>query len=93
MGFISLPVVDENNKFQGVVYLSDLEHNDEKPVKSFVKFGITYVHVDSSAEHAWEVMAQIKSTWAPVVEKGEFIGIVTINDLIKIYKQISSTKS
>ncbi len=92
-GFISLPVVDEDNKFQGVVYLSDLESNDEKPVKNFVKFGITYVHMDSSAEHAWEVMAQIKSTWAPVVEKGEFIGIVTMNDLIKIYKQISSIKS
>ncbi|HEU12783.1 MAG: chloride channel protein [Thermoplasmata archaeon] len=93
-GLISLPVVDENRKFLGVVYLSDLESDDESPVKNFVKSGITYVHMDSSAEHAWEVMAHIKSTWAPVVEKGEFIGIVTMNDLLKAYKQkVASMRS
>ncbi len=93
-GFISLPVVDENNRFLGVVYLADIESNDEKKVKDFIKFGIAYVHLDSSAEQAWEVMSQIKSTWAPVVEKGLFLGIVTMNDLIKVYKQnVSYIKS
>ncbi len=86
-GFISLPVVDEDEKFKGVVYLSEIEGKDDDVVKNYLRTGITYVHLDSSAEHAWEVMAQLKSTWAPVVEKGKFLGIVTMNDIIKVYKQ------
>ncbi len=60
-GLISIPVVDSENKFIGVVYLSDLGSNDNENIKKYVKYGITYVHMDSSAEHAWEVMSQLKS--------------------------------
>ena len=85
-GILSLPVVDDNNSFIGIVYLADIT-NDKISVKNFLKTGITYVHVDSSAEDVWNVMSSIKATWAPVIEKGRFLGIITMGDILKIYKQ------
>jgi CIC family chloride channel protein len=85
-GILSLPVVDDNNSFVGIIYLADIT-NDTISVKNFLKTGITYVHMDSSAEEVWNVMSSIKSTWAPVVEKGRFLGIITMGDILKIYKQ------
>lgn len=85
---ISIPVVDNENTFLGVVYLSELSDLNE-PIKKHIRLGVPYVHTDSSAEQAWEIMAQLKSSWAPVVEKGKFIGIVLMNDILDVYKKMA----
>ncbi|MGC8609189.1 MAG: CBS domain-containing protein, partial [Thermoplasmata archaeon] len=39
-----------------------------------------------NAEEAWEIMMRNKTTWCPVVENGEFMGIVTLNDILDTYE-------
>ncbi|BBD73692.1 chloride channel protein [Sulfodiicoccus acidiphilus] len=83
-GLFSLPVVDNEGKFLGSVFLSELPASKE-PVVNFVRSGVSYVNPSSTAEDAMEVMVRSKSRWAPVVEKGVYKGIVTLDDVLTAY--------
>jgi CIC family chloride channel protein len=86
---ISIPVVDVKNTYVGILYFNDIINLNNEEVKKYTKPSIAYIHIDSSAEDAWEVMNQLKSSWAPVVEKGRFLGVVTMNDILNVYKKLS----
>ncbi len=82
---MSLPVIDENDVFMGIIFFQSIADKKEGIVEKYIQRGIAYVHPDSRADEAWELMSELKSTWAPVAEKGKFIGIVTMNSIHKIY--------
>lgn len=85
---MSLPVVDGYNKFIGVVNLRDLEKADlNDVVEKYVVKGTPYVTPDSALEEALELMARLKTRWVCVVKDGKYIGILTIDNIIKTYKQ------
>jgi len=86
---ISIPVVDDKNTYVGILYFNDIVNLNNEEVKKYTKPSIAYIHIDSSAENAWEIMNQLKSSWAPVVEKGRFLGVVTMNDILNVYKKLS----
>ncbi|BAB67520.1 chloride channel protein [Sulfurisphaera tokodaii] len=88
LGFMSLPVTDQNNNFLGVVYLKDLERaKDTDVIGSYITKGSPYVHLDSTLEQALEVMAKNKARWVAVVEKGKFKGILTYDSIVEAYER------
>ncbi|BCU66635.1 chloride channel protein [Sulfolobales archaeon HS-7] len=83
---LSLPVVTEDNKFQGIVYMRDII-NKEGTVEKYAHSGVPSVRRTSTLEDALDVMARTKSRWAPVVEKGEFFGIITMEEITSLYEK------
>lgn len=87
-GFLSLPVVDYNYKFVGIVYLRDLINaNKSDTVRKYVIMGSPYVRPSSTLEDAWEIMARTKSNWVCVVEGGKYKGIVKLESLMEAYER------
>jgi len=84
--YLSLPVVDDNSNFIGVVYLKEIE---DKPltdiVGKYVVRGTPYVSLSSSLEEALEILA--KSKCIPVVDKNKLLGIVTIESVLQAYEE------
>ncbi|ARM75593.1 chloride channel protein [Acidianus manzaensis] len=86
----SLPVVDSNNTFIGIVYLRDIENQKSSDtVFKYITFGSPYVSTTSSLEHALEIMSRNKARWIPVVENNKLIGIVTIDSVFDAYERES----
>lgn len=86
-GLASIPVIDENGNFLGIVRLIDLDESsklNEKVIK-----GTPYVRPESTLEDAWEAIATTKSTWVPVVRGGKFVGILTMEDMLSGYKKFT----
>nr|WP_230955871.1 chloride channel protein [Sulfolobus acidocaldarius] len=85
---LSLPVVDDNSNFIGIVYMKDIEgRTSSDPVIKYVVRGTPYVTLNSSLEEAWEILSRLKSRWVPVVNHNVFLGIITIDDLLNAYKE------
>ncbi|WP_338599269.1 chloride channel protein [Sulfolobus tengchongensis] len=87
--FMSLPVIDHNNTFLGLVYLRDLEKaKSEDTVGKYLTKGSAYVLLTSTLEQALEIMANNKTRWVAVLSnKGEFLGILTYDSIMKAYMQ------
>lgn len=85
LSLASLPVVREG-RFLGTVYLFELENVQDGTVGAFVKAGSAYVRTDATAEDAWDVMMQNKTLWCPVLDKGKYLGMVTLGDLLESYR-------
>ncbi len=83
---LALPVV-YNGKLMGAIYLYDIENKPYGYVKDYYKPGISYLKPDNSAEDAWELMMKNRTTWASVVDNGTFMGIVTLNNVLKKYHE------
>jgi len=84
----SLPVVDNNNVFLGIVYLRDLREADYKDiVGKYVTRGSPYVTPSVSLEQVMEIMSRTRSQWLPVVEKSRFLGIITFEAIVEAYKR------
>ncbi|BDC00123.1 chloride channel protein [Saccharolobus caldissimus] len=86
--FLSLPVIDHNYRFLGIVYLRDLLNADKNDmVRKYMIIGSPYVRPNSTLEQAWEIMSRLRSKWACVVEDGKYKGIVTMDNLIEAYER------
>ena len=83
---LALPVV-YNGKLMGSVYLYDIENKPYGYIKDYYRPGTLYLKLDNSAEDAWELMMKNRTTWAPVVDKGMFIGIITLDNVLKKYSE------
>jgi len=86
--FTSLPVVDGNDNFIGVVYLRDIEKakNSDSIIK-YITRGSPYISSDSTLEHAMEIMARNRARWVAVVDKGKFVGILTEEAIVEAYNK------
>jgi CIC family chloride channel protein len=83
----SLPVVD-GDRFLGVVYLDQIV-NKGGQVSNFTEKGASYVKLTSTADQAWDVMMKNRTMWCPVVEKGKYLGSITLEDILKEYRKRS----
>jgi CIC family chloride channel protein len=87
-GTASLPIVSDH-KLYGVVHLSDLDKvKDLEKVGGIVRKGGTYLTPENTAYEAWDVMGASKTTWVPIVRNGKYIGVVTLENILKSYKEI-----
>ena len=85
--FMSLPVVDHNNKFLGIVYLRDLEKaRSNDTIVKYLTRGSPYVTPSSTLEQALEIMSRNKARWVSVVDNDKFLGVLTIESLLEAYK-------
>jgi CIC family chloride channel protein len=85
--YVSLPVVDREGNFVGVVNLLDLLGR-RGVVGEYVKAATGYVEAGSTLYEAWEVMSKSRSTWAPVVEKGKLVGVITMESMRVAYDSV-----
>lgn len=85
-GFTSLPVVDDNFNFLGVVYINDLLNGKSNTIEKLVRKEISCVSLDSSLDEVLSSMVEAKSVWAPVVKGNKLLGIITLEEIIKTYK-------
>ncbi|BCS91172.1 MAG: chloride channel protein [Candidatus Micrarchaeota archaeon] len=84
----SLPVIDSNNSFIGILYLRDIENKKRSDkISKYVTLGSPYVSYSSSLEHALEVLGRNKSRWIPVVENNKLQGILTIDSIFEAYER------
>jgi CIC family chloride channel protein len=82
--YASLPVVNRNGEFVGVVHLPDVL-GKRGAVSMYVKAVSSYVRPDSTLYDAWEVMSREGTTWVPVVKDGKLIGILTMESMRRAY--------
>ena len=82
--YTSLPVVNRDGEFVGVVHLPDVL-GKRGAVSMYVKAVSSYVRPDSTLYDAWEVMSREGATWVPVVKDGELIGILTMESMRRAY--------
>jgi CIC family chloride channel protein len=85
--YVSLPVVDREGNFVGVVNLLDLLGR-RGVVGEYVKAATGYVEAGSTLYEAWEVMSKSGSTWVPVVEKGKLVGVLTMESMRVAYDSV-----
>jgi len=83
---LSLPVVDQENNFIGIVYMKDIMNKKGKIVEFVVK-GAPSISPESSLEEALEIMSNNKSRWVAVCDKGKLIGVITLQKIIEAYKK------
>lgn len=89
------PVIDENNKFQGVILLDNIrelifqtELYDKLEVKSFITPVPYTLHGRETAESVFKKF-DISGAWSlPVVEEGEFKGMVYKSRLLSVYREM-----
>ena len=82
--YASLPVVNRDGEFVGVVHLLDVL-GKRGAVSMYVKAVNAYVRPDSTLYDAWEVMSREGTTWVPVVKDGKLIGILTMESMRRAY--------
>jgi CIC family chloride channel protein len=82
--YTSLPVVNRDGEFVGVVHLPDVL-GKRGAVSMYVKAVSSYVQPDSTLYDAWEVMSREGTTWVPVVKDGKLIGILTMESMRRAY--------
>ncbi|MCG2874662.1 MAG: chloride channel protein [Acidilobus sp.] len=87
-GLLSLPVVDRLGRVLGIVNSLDLRTADpEAPAIRYLRPEPGHVRPDSSLEEAVNMMSRTNSRYVIVEEDGKFIGIVTLDDVVKAYER------
>jgi len=82
---VALPVIDSSGKFVGIVHLRDLVIAKDKTIEKIVK-PCKYVSLESTLDEALAIMAENDIDFAPVVENGVYLGVVTLEAEIKAYR-------
>ncbi len=83
---VSSLAVSNQGHFLGAIYMYDIYQLNEGKVRTFMKTGVASVKPNSTLEEAWEIMNTNKSTWVPVVLNGAFLGIITMEDILDVYR-------
>ncbi len=85
--FSSLPV-SVDNQLKGVVYLYDLVDVEEDiSISNLIKGIPISINYNTTLEQAWNIMSEYKTTWVPVVENNEFLGIATLDSILQLYRE------
>ncbi|BDR92395.1 chloride channel protein [Vulcanisaeta souniana] len=83
--YTALPVIDPEGRFMGVVSLYDMGRGRGR-VRDYVR-PMRYVTPESTLYDALGVMSEAGTTWAPVVNNGEFLGILTMEGMNRAYSE------
>ncbi|WP_349681918.1 chloride channel protein [Caldivirga sp. UBA161] len=81
--YTALPVIDTGGKFIGVVNLHDISGGKGR-VRDYVK-AMRYVTPESTLYDVMSLMSEAGTTWVPVVNDGVFLGLLTIENMNKVY--------
>ncbi|WP_243680870.1 CBS domain-containing protein [Vulcanisaeta souniana] len=86
--YTALPVIDPEGRFMGVVSLYDMGRGGRGGrVRDYVR-PMRYVTPESTLYDALGVMSEAGTTWAPVVNNGEFLGgILTMEGMNRAYSE------
>ena len=82
---VALPEIDSSGKLIGIVHLIDLVIAKDKTIEKIVK-PCKYVSLESTLDEALAIMAENDIDFAPVVENGVYLGVVTLEAEIKAYR-------
>ncbi|BFH72812.1 chloride channel protein [Sulfurisphaera javensis] len=85
-GLTSMPVVDKNSTFIGIVFYQSIEGKEGR-IGDYVIRGVPTVSLNSNLEDAWEVIARTRSSYVIVTEGEKFIGIVSLEEMLKCYEK------
>ncbi|MGC8544399.1 chloride channel protein [Athalassotoga sp.] len=83
---VSSLAVSNQGHFLGAIYMYDIYQLNDGTVRTFMKTGVPSIKPNANLEEAWEIMNTNKSTWVPVVLNGAFLGIITMTDILDVYK-------
>ena len=86
-----LIVRDDDNRYLGIVSERDYthkvilanKHSDTTKVKEIMTTGLPMAQPDDTTSHCMLLMNNSKERYLPVFEENNFIGIVTIHDLMR----------
>mgnify|MGYP001772626894 FL=1 len=81
--YTALPVIDSEGRFMGMINLYDVGGGRGK-VRDYVR-PMRYVTPESTLYDAMNVMIEAGTTWAPVVDNGRFLGILTMESMNTVY--------
>ena len=81
--YTALPVVDSEGRFIGAVNLYDISGGRGK-VRDYVK-PMRHVTPWSTLYDAMSIMSEAGTTWAPVVDNGRLLGILTMESMNRVY--------
>ena len=83
--YTALPVIDNEDRLIGVISLYDVGGGKGR-VSDYVK-PIRYVTLDSTLYDAMSIMSEASITWAPVVNNGKLLGILTMENVNRAYTE------
>lgn len=85
-------VLDENDKFEGVVYKSSIRDSElEEKIDMYVTFPDFYVVEDSNVEEAALMLIENKDQVLPVVNNNaEVIGVLTVQEVLEAFIELSA---
>jgi chloride channel protein, CIC family len=87
-GLVGAPVVDDGDRFEGVVTLDDLrEHGDGNAVDSLVDAAWPTVAMSAALNVAVEALTTVPQRWVPVLDGDrKILGTVGISDVVRGYR-------
>ncbi|ABW01025.1 chloride channel protein [Caldivirga maquilingensis] len=83
--YTALPVVDDG-RFIGLISIYNMNGGRGK-VSDYIIRDTQYVTPESTLYDALTVMSKLGTTWVPVVSNGEFLGILTMENMNKAYTE------
>lgn len=85
-------VLDENDKFEGVVYKSSIRDSElDEKIDMYVTFPDFYVVEDSNIEEAALMLIENKDQILPVVNNNaEVIGVLTVQEVLEAFTELSA---
>ena len=89
LGISSMPVVDktQRKKRVGMIALLNIHSIHSKKVRAVATWDIRMVKLDSSGRVALDVMSEMKTTWVAVENDNEYVGCITLKQIINGYKK------
>ncbi len=88
-GVEAAPVVDEEERFAGVVTLAGLQRgNDDKPVRDIVDHAFAPVREATLLDDVLDTVTTPVQTWATVVDdERRIVGTIAISDIVRGYRR------
>ncbi|MCL5413132.1 MAG: chloride channel protein, partial [Candidatus Marsarchaeota archaeon] len=88
-GITSIPVVDKTGRKNrlGVIALLNMRNTYSEKVRAVAAWDIRMVKLDSSVGPVLDVMSEMKTTWVAVEDGNEYVGCITLKQIVNEYKK------
>ena len=88
-GITSMPVVDktQRGKRVGMITLLNIHNIHSEKVGAVATWNIRMVRLDSNGKVALDVMSEMGTTWVAVEDGNEYVGCITLKQIVNGYKK------
>ena len=88
-GITSIPVVDKTRRKNrlGMIALLNMGSIHSEKARTVATWDIRMVKLDSSGRVALDVMSEMKTTWVAVEDGNEYVGCITLKQIVNEYKK------